>query len=248
MPDLADRLGELRLEIAEATASRHMSEIRSELAAPGAFFPHRSRTSVRRTIVALAAAVLLLVPAAAVASDGSLPGEAMYPVKIAFERFWVVFDGDVQVRNRVEEAETMIDRGWEPELVLERLRIAESGEATVSGELRRRIDVVRDRVQLREGRDLVEVEGNSGTPDDDLSRLDEDGEASKDAEGSEGGSGDLSGSQQPGSDDASRGDRSNVTDPPSGMSDPTTTSTSQAPDHSSTTEPREQGDRTRRTP
>ncbi len=77
-----------------------------------------SRASRRRRIVASVVAAAVIAPAGlAAASEGSIPGDALYPVKQLSERVIVLFDSDVIARHRIEEIERLEASGrFDPEL------------------------------------------------------------------------------------------------------------------------------------
>ncbi|MCL1595098.1 MAG: hypothetical protein M3132_12180 [Actinomycetia bacterium] len=66
----------------------------------------------RTKIVALIAAVSLASPVAvAVAAEGTVPGDVLYPVKQVTEDFRSVFDPTISARHRIQEAEQMHESG-----------------------------------------------------------------------------------------------------------------------------------------
>ena len=77
----------------------------------------RVRASWRKWTVAFAAIGTALVPVAAVASDSSLPGDFLYPVKLTVERIQVLFDRDLDAEHRVTELEELIERDFPRPLV-----------------------------------------------------------------------------------------------------------------------------------
>lgn len=146
MADLHERLASLRVDMPDRSAAIHIASIQDELIDPGPATRIRPATSVRRLLLVVAATMALLIPAAAFAADDAVPGDVLYPVKVAFEQVRSVFDSDIETRHRVEEAETMIENEANPDLVRERLRIAEEGSGDVAPDIQRRIDTVRDRL------------------------------------------------------------------------------------------------------
>lgn len=143
----------------DRSAAIHMSSIADELLDPGPATPGRSTNSVRRLLLVVAASAVLLLPVAAFASETALPGDVLYPVKVAFERVRVVFDARVESRHRIEEAEIMVNREVDADLVRERLRIAEDGLGDSDLDLQRRIDTLQ--LQLKSALET----GSSTEPD-----------------------------------------------------------------------------------
>lgn len=67
-----------------------------------------ARMTRRRRMVASVVAAALIAPAGlAAASEGSIPGDALYSVKQISERVLVLFDSDVIAEHRVEEIEAL---------------------------------------------------------------------------------------------------------------------------------------------
>ena len=73
--------------------------------------------------------MMLAGPTAAVASDASLPGDLLYPMKRAVEPIIRLFDGDVIVEHRVEEVAALIDLERDDVLIRQRIDIARSALA-----------------------------------------------------------------------------------------------------------------------
>lgn len=100
------------IEMSNSAQARHLEAISAALAdgagggtvigMPGA------RASRRRRLVASVVAAAVIAPAGlAAASEGSVPGDALYPVKQLSERVLVLFDSDVIARHRIEEIERL---------------------------------------------------------------------------------------------------------------------------------------------
>jgi uncharacterized membrane protein YgcG len=106
----------------------------------------------RRFATALATLTIVVVPVgAAVAAEGSVPGEGLYPVKQATERIRGWIDHDLAATHRVEELEVLLDRDADDELVAEtaeRATIAVT-ELDDPGELGPRLDQAQKRIRLR---------------------------------------------------------------------------------------------------
>lgn len=73
------------------------------------FVPVPRRRRRWRTALILVAGVLA-IPAAALASNSALPGDALYPVKQATEQVVGLVDSDVVATHRVDELAVLIDR------------------------------------------------------------------------------------------------------------------------------------------
>jgi hypothetical protein len=137
---LTQRLQQLRIEVAPATAALHLAAVAAELREPvvsPVAFPRRRR------VVAAVAVALLLVPAAAVAAEDSVPGESLYPVKRTVEWVRSLVDDDIGAIHRLEELEILIDRRAPVEMLRQRLAIAESVVGSGDRSLRDRLDEAR---------------------------------------------------------------------------------------------------------
>ena len=146
MDDLKERMAGLRVEMPEQSASMHLAAIGVELREPGPMTVARHRTSVRRVGLAFAASLLLLLPTAVFASEHAVPGDLLYPIKIFVEQVQGVLDPDIDARNRIEEVEILMEREVDPEMIRERLQIAEDRLTDEDPVLQRRIESVRDRL------------------------------------------------------------------------------------------------------
>lgn len=150
--ELSSRLASLRIDMPTQTAGIHLVAIRRELVDPGPVVTPLRRTPRRRLVAVLAAVFVLLLPAAAIASDDAVPGDVLYPVKRSAEWAWSFVDPGVRARHRVEELETVIARNAPLDEVSARLADAEAaltdGEET---ELLPRLERARDRVRAQYG-------------------------------------------------------------------------------------------------
>ena len=79
---LQERLAALHIEVDETVTQRHLAEVAAELKSPAAPSLHR-RTSRVRVGALVAATLLVLLPGAALAAEGAVPGDFLYPVKLA---------------------------------------------------------------------------------------------------------------------------------------------------------------------
>ena len=134
-------LQSLRIEMSGEVRDAQFESIVTALhQAPLAPLPliSRVRASWRKWTVAFAAIGTALVPVAAVASDSSLPGDFLYPVKLTVERIQVLFDDDLDAEHRVTELEELIERDF-PQPLVDR-HIVDT--ANVLNETTDRIDLV----------------------------------------------------------------------------------------------------------
>lgn len=150
MTQLSERLADLRVEMSETTEAMHVAAIQRELMLPPRPEPV-SRGSRRRLAVVLVSAMVLLLPAAAIASEDSVPGDLLYPVKRSAEWGWSFVDSEVAARHRVEELEIVLVRGDPPEDVRARLSDAEAAADNASPDLVRRLEQAREQVRVRYG-------------------------------------------------------------------------------------------------
>lgn len=101
------------LQMSDSSQARHLeaiSDALSSTAAPDADIVPLSaaRAGRRRRMVASIVAAAVIAPAGlAAASEGSIPGDALYPVKQLSERVLVMFDADVIAQHRIEEIEAL---------------------------------------------------------------------------------------------------------------------------------------------
>lgn len=155
--DLRERLADLRIEIDDEVAERHLGLIAAELAGPAT---RPVRTHRRRLVAAVGVALLVVLPAAAgVAAENSAPGDLLYPVKRTTEWLRTFLDPNIAADHRVDELEEAVDRDAGRDVIEDRLRDAEEAVDDVSGDdpVRDRLDAVRDRL-IRD--DEVEAGGD----------------------------------------------------------------------------------------
>lgn len=103
MNEFEDRLCSLRLEIDDATRDRQLTAIRRELAT------HRRRLPRRRLVIALVTALMVLQVGVVWAAESALPGDPLYGIKTAYEAPRSLFDPDIRLRHRLEEAERLAE-------------------------------------------------------------------------------------------------------------------------------------------
>ena len=140
-------LSELRVEVPDETREAQWTAIAQALED----VPARSQVPRRRRVaVWVAAAFSIGLPAAAVAAEGTVPGDFLYPVKLVVEPVRSLFDPDVAAVHRVEELERLFESDA---LVSDIDRALNQAERAVddakSPELTQRVERVRDQVRDR---------------------------------------------------------------------------------------------------
>ncbi len=147
--DSFPELSVLRLALAPQTRDRHLAEVVSAIRSA----PHRRsgfRLSWRRWVASAAAAGALLTPAAAIAADGALPGDALYPIKRLLEPVVRLVDRDVIAEHRVEELEVLIARDGSSDIVTDLLIDARAAVGAVDvPELRDRLAAIEEVIDQR---------------------------------------------------------------------------------------------------
>ena len=123
---LHDRLSALGLDVRPEVQTQHIATIAAALREP-VETPHGVRAAALRRQLAAVAGTLALVgaPAAAVAAEGAVPGDALYPVKRVTETVRSWFDDTVAADHRIDELETVVERGAGADVVSDRLEDAE---------------------------------------------------------------------------------------------------------------------------
>ena len=112
------------IEMSDSAQAQHLEAISAALAAgadasDGTVVPLSSaKASRRRRIVASVVAAAVIAPTGlAAASESSVPGDTLYPVKQLSERVLVLFDSEVIARHRIEEIEALDTAGrFDPDL------------------------------------------------------------------------------------------------------------------------------------
>lgn len=132
-----DELEVFKTQVSPATRQRHLEKVAI------AIRQRPPQRPVRRLTIIILAAVLLLIPLAALASEPAIPGEFLHPVKKFLEPAWLLIDGDVRARHRVEELEVLIERDGARNLIERQLVEAEAavGDRPL---LRQRLDRARE--------------------------------------------------------------------------------------------------------
>ncbi len=144
-----------RVEVDDDTAARQMSLIAAEL---GTAEPAPAPGRFRRRVTALAAILAVALPGGlAVAAEGTVPGDVLYPVKLVTEQARSLIDPSVPAEHRVQEVEEMLERDVPLERVVDHLRVADRTLSTLPDheELDRRFDHVVDLVRDRVGPDRI---------------------------------------------------------------------------------------------
>lgn len=96
------------ITISETAQARHLEAISAALSEGEAVSLAGARSNRRRRAMASIIAAAVIAPAGlAAASEGSLPGDTLYPVKQLSERVLVLFDSEVIARHRLEEIEAL---------------------------------------------------------------------------------------------------------------------------------------------
>lgn len=109
------QLDQVSLVVDEAVKERHLSVITAEVRAV------RKPRFRRFRMLAVATALLLLLPVIALAAEDAVPGDALYPVKRLFEPIAGMFDRDIEVDHRVEEVEILHGRAVDVDLIWEQI-------------------------------------------------------------------------------------------------------------------------------
>lgn len=151
-PDLHDRLAALRIDVSSETRDRHLAAI-SEAVRTAPPVRTRSRLGFRRRwAVAIASLTAVVAPVGtAVAAEGALPGELLYPVKQVSEQIRGVFDEDLPARHRIEELERLVEADAEPTAIIDAQERAEMavGALDQPGDLAGRLERARRQVRVR---------------------------------------------------------------------------------------------------
>lgn len=162
---LQERLADLRIDMRGDIATRHIASIETELLSPGPALPPR-RPRRRRIGALVLAGLLVLIPAAAaIAAEDAVPGEFLYPVKRTTEWVRSLVDPTIGARHRIQELETVVERGGPLREMTGRLADAEESvrDRPDSIGLTDRIDDARERMQERRPDDSEDHEGADAT-------------------------------------------------------------------------------------
>ncbi len=132
-----------QVEIDPAVEERHLATVSEALRSPAPPSPVSMRRGLRTRLAAAAAAFMVFAaPAAAIAAEGALPSEALYPVKRLTERMRSLVDDDIIAIHRVEELETLLEREASADAVVSASSDAAEAVAELeeSGELMLRLE------------------------------------------------------------------------------------------------------------
>ena len=106
----------IRTELDPDIATRQLIEVSAALAAAGPVTRRHRLAGWRRWLATVAVSVSALVPAAAVASESAVPGDALYSIKRALEPLVELVNSDVVAEHRIEELEVLEVTGADQEL------------------------------------------------------------------------------------------------------------------------------------
>lgn len=165
-----DRLrASIIIDIDEGTRRRHEQEIIGATRLPNGPVPHRRRS--RLVLAGIVASVLLLPIGGAIAANDALPGDPLYPVKLATEPILSLFQSDVAAAHRVEELDRIVRGERDDVLVIDAVVNAEDAVRHLPADhpLRIELDRIRERI----------TDEQSGTTDGD-SREERDSTATDD--------------------------------------------------------------------
>jgi vacuolar-type H+-ATPase subunit H len=141
---------------------KHLNALMSAGALTHSRSPQQLRMRMRRWVATTSVAFVTLAPAAAVAaSTDALPGETLYPVKLATEAVWSFIDPDIAAHHRVEELQILLSRGADPSVIDEAIRSARASVAELDPADQLRADletIVCDEVAEAEDDAAVEQE------------------------------------------------------------------------------------------
>jgi hypothetical protein len=137
----------LKIEVHPDTRRRHLDTISRAIRS------NRAPRVRRLRLLAVAAALVLLLPVVALAAKDAVPGDFLYPIKRLTEPIVAAFDQDVAAQNRVAELESLLDANADVDMIREH---ADTARRTVGDDpiLTDRIDrVVEDLVEPGRNRD-----------------------------------------------------------------------------------------------
>lgn len=161
---LGNRLREtIWVPMSDDAKASHLAAIEAALEAA----PVRPPTVRRRLVTIAVAAALLILPAGiAVAAEGTLPGDVLYPIKRVTETMRAWIDSDVAAEHRVEELEELVERDAPVAAIeeqLERARI-EVDRLSADHELRPRLADAQAAAPAASAGDVVTADGTVDVP------------------------------------------------------------------------------------
>ncbi len=141
--------------IPDRLRERHLAAIRRELASPPVGAARGVSWFVRhRAALAWLTTGITAMPVAAVASQDSLPGEVLYPVKRVVEVVAEPFFPRIQAVHRVEELERLAEAGVEDDVIEQALEAARAAiAATGADDLAPRLEEIAEGVLGDDGED-----------------------------------------------------------------------------------------------
>lgn len=131
----------MRVTVGEDVRHRHLTAIGDAVRSAKAPRHRRFRPLV------VAAALVLAVPVLALASENSVPGDLLYPIKRMLEPLVSIVDPTVEIDHRVREAEVLLERDAEPSLILDQVERARVVLTDEHPEHTARLDVVIGRLE-----------------------------------------------------------------------------------------------------
>ena len=111
-------LDQARIVVEEVTRTRHLAAVGAALRARAAASRGRGR------VLALALVLVLLVPVMALAAENTVPGDFLYPLKLAVEPVVQVFDSDAPAERRVREVEVLFERDAPDDVIVQHVDVA----------------------------------------------------------------------------------------------------------------------------
>ena len=137
-------LDQVRVTVDSDTRDRHLAAVTSALQSR-ATTPKRGRGR----FLAVALAVVLLLPVIALAAEDSVPGDLLYPFKRAVEPVVQVFDTEAPAERRVREVEVLFDRNAPDEVIVRHVDVARETVTDGQRHLSDRIDRVVHELDVR---------------------------------------------------------------------------------------------------
>ncbi len=120
------RLSGWKVPVRRQAAERHLAAIELTLdEQPRPTVAMRPRMPRRLVYVTAALVIAILPTGAAIAAEGTVPGDFLYPVKRVTESIRSVWDSDVVARHRVDELQALVDRGLDVQLLTDAITDAQ---------------------------------------------------------------------------------------------------------------------------
>lgn len=129
-------LDQVRLVVDRHTRDRHIAAMQAALA-------QTSRPRFRRRrLLAVAVALILLLPVLSLAARRAVPGDFLYPVKVAFDPVTDAVGWSAGAESRVDEVEAMVDRRMDPTVIRDHADIAIDRLLSENGAIEERLALV----------------------------------------------------------------------------------------------------------